>query len=286
MQVQKNQPITWNKFKSIYIPHDVMVTMIGLHDYKGPYYGPCILPNLDRMKSNGEKVLVKLTDHPNIDSRDMVIVADQSKFSKTARYMNYFQPIGIKINLNGGPGSYWMRSIKSMILPKGKQITGYGSGEVYGPYIGFIKLEEVEGSWTDIKIEDNSGEDKILKLCTKNDFSGKCEQLLISNYEKDIWYPLNNNQGINFHEFTKNNFWDGKGNVVRSFDVPAGTSVKFTVKCIRWTDDLGPVNTYTPTEYEMGTYIGPFKTNVENTDSIDGDNVTKEKIIKVMFVKT
>lgn len=51
-------------------------------DYKGPYYGPCILPNLGRMTSNGNKMLVETTDHPNIDSHDMVIVADQEKFSK------------------------------------------------------------------------------------------------------------------------------------------------------------------------------------------------------------
>lgn len=57
--------------------------------------------------------------------------------------------------------------------------------KAYGPYIGFVKLEQVEGAhfWNYILIEDNSGKDKILKLCTQNELAGKCEQLLIKKYK-------------------------------------------------------------------------------------------------------
>jgi len=286
----------WKKFASMYIPYGLMVTLNLMHDYKGPYYGPCILPNLKRMSSSSDTALVQLTDHPDIDSHDMIIVADEEKFSKTARYMNYIEPIGIKLNLNGGRGSYWQRSIKSMIVPKGKQVTGYGSGKVYGPYIGFVKLEKVEGGngWTDMLIEDYAGGDKLM-LCTENDLAGRCEQLLISEnpvkYEKDIWYPLNTKQGINFQAPLKPDGYEDWNkisiNQVHSFEVPAGTSVKFKVNSYKRYDYTGPGYTYyDPTQYEIGPYSGPIKKNVPNTDSVNGDYATKEKIIEVMFVKT
>ena len=63
--------------------------------------------------------------------------------------------------------------IKSLKIPGGKQVTGYNkerrTGQIYGPYIGPITVNEVDGSsgWQSYEIEDTPTTGKKKKKASR-----------------------------------------------------------------------------------------------------------------------
>jgi len=280
-EIENSSPEKWQQrhVTSMYIPSGVMVTINGLEDNLGPFYGPCILPNLPFASITA---LVKKSDHPDIDSTYMVIVCDKENFLPTARYMNFFQT-GAQFSLKI-EGNDWEKKIKSIIVPKGKIVKGYGhdsdgKDKVFGPYYGYIKVNKVEGEWKEMKIENFKAGYKRILLCSQNDLGGKCGSVLYKEALKNTWIELNKVGGIDFQNWS-DDFYTNK---VRSIEIPEGLSVRFWVQSF-WDKKNLESNKHHKRDFEIGPYRGPTKKNIPDSEQWVGELWTYEKIFKVKFI--
>jgi len=198
--------------------------------------------------------------------------------------MNFIKT-GEKFSLNI-EGNNWEKKVKSIIVPKGKVVTGYGvdddgEAKVFGPYYGYIKINKFEGDWKKMEIKDLKPGSKRILLCSQNDLGGKCGSVLYDKTLKNQWIELNNVGGINFQVWTAADF---EANKVRSIEIPEGVSVRFMMLNYWYYKQL-LANPKKKFDYEIGPFRGPTTKNIQNEEFYYiGSQYRYEKIYQVKFV--